>query len=246
MGHGTVAPIGAALAGGGRPVVAIIGDACFTMNGMELITAAEYGIPSRLDRREQQHARHHVARRAARRLRVRSPPFATRRRSRSRRSRARWGSPRGSSTARDRCRPRVREALDTPGPSLIEVRVDAQRRAAARRSREVDRRVRGAMSDERKQDQSRLASGPRSSRLAPSRHGRAQALRLRRRARSRARTIASGTSSPRRSSASSRAKRARARSRLRSDFLPGLGGATRRPTQRCLRLIVVAPRRRAR
>jgi len=45
MGHGTVAPIGAALAAKGRRVFAIIGDACFTMNGMELVTAAEYGIP---------------------------------------------------------------------------------------------------------------------------------------------------------------------------------------------------------
>jgi acetolactate synthase-1/2/3 large subunit len=45
MGHGTVAPIGASLAAKGRHVFAIIGDACFTMNGMELVTAAEYGIP---------------------------------------------------------------------------------------------------------------------------------------------------------------------------------------------------------
>jgi acetolactate synthase-1/2/3 large subunit len=45
MGHGTVAPIGAALANPGRPVFAIVGDGCFTMNGMELITAAEYGVP---------------------------------------------------------------------------------------------------------------------------------------------------------------------------------------------------------
>ncbi len=45
MGHGTVAPIGAALAAKGRHVFAIIGDACFTMNGMELVTAAEYNIP---------------------------------------------------------------------------------------------------------------------------------------------------------------------------------------------------------
>jgi acetolactate synthase I/II/III large subunit len=44
MGHGTVAPVGAALSDKGRPVFAIIGDACFTMNGMELVTAAEYGI----------------------------------------------------------------------------------------------------------------------------------------------------------------------------------------------------------
>jgi acetolactate synthase-1/2/3 large subunit len=44
MGHGTVAPVGAALVNKERPVFAIIGDACFTMNGMELVTAAEYNI----------------------------------------------------------------------------------------------------------------------------------------------------------------------------------------------------------
>jgi acetolactate synthase-1/2/3 large subunit len=45
MGHGTAAPVGAALAEPRRPVVAIIGDGCFTMNGMELVTAAEYDVP---------------------------------------------------------------------------------------------------------------------------------------------------------------------------------------------------------
>jgi acetolactate synthase-1/2/3 large subunit len=45
MGHGTVAPIGAALGAPGRPVFALVGDGCFTMNGMELLVAAEYGIP---------------------------------------------------------------------------------------------------------------------------------------------------------------------------------------------------------
>lgn len=45
MGHGTVAPIGAALAQPGRPVVAIVGDGCFAMNGMDLITAVEHGVP---------------------------------------------------------------------------------------------------------------------------------------------------------------------------------------------------------
>ena len=45
MGHGTVAPIGAALACPERPVLAIVGDGCFTMNGMELLTAAEYKVP---------------------------------------------------------------------------------------------------------------------------------------------------------------------------------------------------------
>ncbi len=44
MGHGTCAPVGAALVRPARPVVAIIGDACFTMNGLDLLTAAEYDI----------------------------------------------------------------------------------------------------------------------------------------------------------------------------------------------------------
>jgi acetolactate synthase-1/2/3 large subunit len=45
MGHGTVAPIGAALAMPGRPVFALVGDGCFAMNGMELLTAAEFDVP---------------------------------------------------------------------------------------------------------------------------------------------------------------------------------------------------------
>ncbi len=45
MGHGTAAPIGAALACPDRPVIAIVGDACFTMNGMELLTAVERDVP---------------------------------------------------------------------------------------------------------------------------------------------------------------------------------------------------------
>jgi acetolactate synthase-1/2/3 large subunit len=45
MGHGTVAPIGAALALPGTPVFALVGDGCFAMNGMELITAAEHKVP---------------------------------------------------------------------------------------------------------------------------------------------------------------------------------------------------------
>jgi thiamine pyrophosphate-dependent acetolactate synthase large subunit-like protein len=44
MGHGTAGAIGAALAHPERPVVAIIGDACFAMQGMEMLTAVEYDI----------------------------------------------------------------------------------------------------------------------------------------------------------------------------------------------------------
>lgn len=45
MGHGTCAPIGAKVGAPDRPVFAIIGDGCFTMNGMELIVASDYDIP---------------------------------------------------------------------------------------------------------------------------------------------------------------------------------------------------------
>ena len=45
MGHGTASPVGASLADPQRPVFAIVGDGCFTMNGMELITAAQYDVP---------------------------------------------------------------------------------------------------------------------------------------------------------------------------------------------------------
>ncbi|MFK7991873.1 MAG: thiamine pyrophosphate-binding protein [Sandaracinaceae bacterium] len=44
MGHGTNAPIGAAFATD-DPVIAIVGDACFAMNGMDLLTAAELDVP---------------------------------------------------------------------------------------------------------------------------------------------------------------------------------------------------------
>jgi len=45
MGHGTLAPIGAALAEPNRPVFALVGDGCFTMNGFDLLTAVEHDVP---------------------------------------------------------------------------------------------------------------------------------------------------------------------------------------------------------
>lgn len=44
MGFGVAAPIGGKLAAPDRPVVAIVGDGAFAMNGMEVSTAATYGI----------------------------------------------------------------------------------------------------------------------------------------------------------------------------------------------------------
>jgi len=45
MGHGTAAAIGGKLAAGDRPVVALVGDGCFQMNGMEVATAVSHDIP---------------------------------------------------------------------------------------------------------------------------------------------------------------------------------------------------------
>ncbi|HEX3014310.1 MAG TPA: thiamine pyrophosphate-dependent enzyme, partial [Methanobacterium sp.] len=45
MGYATSAAIGGKLAAPDRPVVAIVGDGCFQMNGMEIATAVNYNIP---------------------------------------------------------------------------------------------------------------------------------------------------------------------------------------------------------
>lgn len=45
MGYATAAAIGGKLAAPDRPVIAIVGDGCFQMNGMEIATAVNYNIP---------------------------------------------------------------------------------------------------------------------------------------------------------------------------------------------------------
>jgi acetolactate synthase-1/2/3 large subunit len=45
MGYSTAAAVGGKLAAGERPVVALVGDGCFLMNGMEVATAVDYDIP---------------------------------------------------------------------------------------------------------------------------------------------------------------------------------------------------------
>ena len=45
MGFATAAAVGAKLAAGERPVVALVGDGAFLMNGMEVATAVNYHIP---------------------------------------------------------------------------------------------------------------------------------------------------------------------------------------------------------
>ena len=45
MGYASAAAVGGKLAAGDRPVVALVGDACFLMNGMEVATAVSNDIP---------------------------------------------------------------------------------------------------------------------------------------------------------------------------------------------------------
>lgn len=45
MGYSTAAAIGGKLATPDRPVVSLVGDGCFLMNGMEIATAVSYDIP---------------------------------------------------------------------------------------------------------------------------------------------------------------------------------------------------------
>ena len=45
MGYGTAAAIGGKLAAPDRPVISLVGDGCFLMNGMEVATAVSYDIP---------------------------------------------------------------------------------------------------------------------------------------------------------------------------------------------------------
>lgn len=46
MGHGTASVVGGQLAAPEVPAVAIVGDACFTMNGMEVATAVNHHVPA--------------------------------------------------------------------------------------------------------------------------------------------------------------------------------------------------------
>ncbi len=125
MGHGTVAPIGAALAGGGRPVVAIIGDACFTMNGMEMITAFEYGIPKLVWIVENNNM-HGITYYASRALSSGALSSVRYKRPLEVAAIARaMGLAAWIVDRPGQMQSALREALDTPGPSLIEVRVDA-------------------------------------------------------------------------------------------------------------------------
>lgn len=125
MGHGTVAPIGAALAQPGRPVFAIVGDACFTMNGMELVTAAEYGIPKIVWIVENNNM-HGITWHGSKLVGTRQPLSSVRyKRTIEIAAIARaMGLATWVVDGPDEIQDAVKQALATNGPSLIEVRVD--------------------------------------------------------------------------------------------------------------------------
>jgi acetolactate synthase-1/2/3 large subunit len=124
MGHGTVAPIGAALSQARQPVIAIIGDACFTMNGMELVTAVEYGIP-RLVWIVENNNMHGITFHAARQLNSGSLDCVRYSRPLDVAAIARaMGLATWVVDAPGQMQGALREALAASGPSLIEVRVD--------------------------------------------------------------------------------------------------------------------------
>jgi len=125
MGHGTVAPIGAALAAPTRPIVAIVGDACFTMNGMELLTAVECGLPHIVWIVENNNM-HGITYYASRALSSGALSSVRYKRPLEIAAIARaMGLAAWIVERPGQMQPALTEALRTPGPTLIEVRVDA-------------------------------------------------------------------------------------------------------------------------
>lgn len=124
MGHGTVAPIGAALANPTRPVLAIVGDACFTMNGMELLTASEHGakvvwiVENNNMHGITWHASNALSRgRPLESIRYRQPVEV------AAMARA-MGLPAWIVDGPGQLQDIVKRAFESPGPAVIEVRVD--------------------------------------------------------------------------------------------------------------------------
>ncbi len=126
MGHGTVAPIGAALAHPNRPVFAIVGDGCFTMNGMDLLTAAECDVP--VIWIVENNNMHGITWHGSKLVGQRKPLDAVvYRRPLEIAAIARaMGLHASVVDAPDRLQQAVRDALALGGPALIEVRVDGR------------------------------------------------------------------------------------------------------------------------
>lgn len=126
MGHGTASPIGAALADPRRPVISIVGDGCLTMNGMELITAAEYDIPVVwiVEHNNMHGITWHGSRQVGRKIPMDSVRY------RKKLDIAGIASAMGLASfivdGPGQMQRILPEALKVPGPSLIEVRVDPE------------------------------------------------------------------------------------------------------------------------
>lgn len=124
MGHGTVAPIGAGLAEPGRPIFAIIGDACFSMCGMELLTAVEYDIANIVWIVENNNM-HGITWHASKQLSLGGLTSVRYKRPLEIAAIARaMGLASWVVDAPNQIQSAVREALSAPRPALIEVRTD--------------------------------------------------------------------------------------------------------------------------
>lgn len=124
MGHGTVAPIGAALAEPDRPIFAIIGDACFSMCGMELLTAVEYDVTNIVWIVENNNM-HGITWHASKQLSLGGLTSVRYKRPLEIAAIARaMGLASWVVDAPNQMQVAVREALSAPRPALIEVRTD--------------------------------------------------------------------------------------------------------------------------
>ncbi len=124
MGHGTVAPIGAGLAEPGRPIFAIIGDACFSMCGMELLTAVEYDVANIVWIVENNNM-HGITWHASKQLSLGGLTSVRYKRPLEIAAIARaMGLASWVVDAPNQIQSAVREALSAPHPALIEVRTD--------------------------------------------------------------------------------------------------------------------------
>jgi acetolactate synthase I/II/III large subunit len=124
MGHGVVAPIGAALAEPSRPVITIVGDGGFAMNGMDLLAAVEHD--ANVLWIVENNNMHGITWHCSKLLSGGRPLRAARyRHSLEIASMARaMGLPARVVDSPGQMQAAVREALARGGPGLIEVRVD--------------------------------------------------------------------------------------------------------------------------
>ena len=125
MGHGLLAPIGAAMSGYPGTMVAIAGDGCFTMHGLDLLTAVDHS--TKVIWIIENNNMHGITWHCSRLLSGRPLEAARARSSIEVASIARaMGVQAHVVDAPDQLRPAFESALRHSGPSVIEVRVDPE------------------------------------------------------------------------------------------------------------------------